>query len=300
MNVWTPEIEVTSELACELIINQFPELLPIQVTLFGKGFDNTVFLVNQQYIFRFPRRTIAVPLLKTENKLLPEIAKELNIPIPVPVFLGKHCDAYPWPFTGYLSVPGVTPDRLTEEQRIAAAIPLARFLRTLHQVPIEKAKDCDVPFDELNRLNIETRKDRLEENVKKLINDGLIQDNLAIMEYLEELKTVEPSSNLALVHGDLHFRNVVVDKNGMISGIIDWGDVHLGDPAVDLSFVYSFLPPDGRKKFFNTYGQVEETTKYLARFKAVYTSVTLVRYAHDLKDIGFTEAALQALKLALT
>jgi aminoglycoside phosphotransferase (APT) family kinase protein len=299
MNEWSPEIEVTPELARELIGTQFPELTPVLVSLFGKGFDNTVFLVNQQYIFRFPRRAIAVQLLQTENKLLPQIEKELNIPIPVPVFLGQPCEAYPWPFSGYLSVPGVTPDGLSKKQRIEAAVPLAKFLLALHQFPIEKAEQSDVPFDELNRLSIEKRKEKLKDNVTKLINDGVFKDHIPITKYIEELQAVEPSSKLALVHGDLHIRNILVDEKGILSGIIDWGDVHIGNPAVDLSFVYSFLPPEGRREFFKVYGQVDETTKYLARFKAVFTSVLLLRYAQDLGDTGFLVAAMEALNITL-
>src|SRR5437773_2511881 len=35
------------------------------------------------------------------------------------------------------------------------------------------------------------------------------------------------------IHGDLHARNVLVE-NGAITGVIDWGDVAVGDRATDL------------------------------------------------------------------
>lgn len=300
MNSWSPEIELSPQDAKGLIADHFPQLCPLNIKLLGQGFDNTVFMVNQQYVFRFPRRTISVGLLKTENQLLPHLTEFLNLRIPEPVFFGQPSKEYPWPFTGYKVVSGVTPGVLSETIRNESAVPLAVFLRALHQYPIEKAKSYDVPFDQLNRLSIETRKETLIENVNKANDDGLLENPEVIMDYLKSLKIVEESSNLTLVHGDLHFRNILVNSQEYISGIIDWGDVHIGHPAVDLSFVYSFLPPTGRSRFYEVYGRVDERTQYLAKFKAVYTTVVLLRYAYDQNDSKFIEAALQSLNLALT
>ena len=299
INPWTPEIELTIQEASELIAVQFPELIPINISFLGLGFDNTVFKVNDKYVFRFPRREIAVDLIKTENKLLPHIAKFLNLPIPEPIFFGSPSETYPWPFSGYKIVKGVTPGALSDEIRIAAVEPLAKFLRYLHQFPIEIAKDFNVPFDQLNRLSIPIRREKLADNVNKAVKDGLIKNPEMIRNYLIYLRNVEVNQEYALVHGDLHIKNLLVDTNGMISGIIDWGDVHIGHPAVDLSIVYSYLPPAGRSQFFEVYGHVDETTLYLARFKAIFTSVMLVRFADDQNDQRGLNAALQALNMAL-
>ena len=63
MNPWSPEIELSTHDAICLITNQFPELSPLKISLLGQGFDNTVFMVNDLFVFRFPRRTIASDLL---------------------------------------------------------------------------------------------------------------------------------------------------------------------------------------------------------------------------------------------
>lgn len=297
---WRPELELSTEIASNLIGAQFPQLTPLHTILLGQGFDNTVFMVNHQYIFRFPRRTLAARLLLTENKISPHIAQALNFPIPEPIFFGSPSKQYPWSFSGYKKVSGITPSLLSEKQRMAAAVPLAKFLRTLHQYPIGKAKAFDVPYDQLNRLDIHARKGKLEEDVMQAIDNGLFKSTEGILEYLRHLKMVNVGAEHVLVHGDLHFRNILVNADNHISGIIDWGDVHIGHLAVDLSFVYSFLPREGRRQFFEIYGQVDEKTKYLARFKAVYTSVSLIRYAHDQRNKEFIEAGLQALDLALS
>jgi aminoglycoside phosphotransferase (APT) family kinase protein len=43
---------------------------------------------------------------------------------------------------------------------------------------------------------------------------------------------VPPSADRTLIHGDLGAEHVFVDA-GRITGVIDWGDAAIGDPAVD-------------------------------------------------------------------
>ena len=51
-----------------------------------------------------------------------------------------------------------------------------------------------------------------------------------------------------VVHGDLHFRQVLVE-GGELSGVIDWGDVCRGDPSVDFPLYWSSLTTEGRAEF---------------------------------------------------
>ncbi|WP_010268212.1 phosphotransferase [Paenibacillus senegalensis] len=85
----------------------------------------------------------------------------------------------------------------------------------------------------------------------------------------------------ALLHGDLHFKNMLVNENGIVSGIIDWGDLSVGHPACDLSVAYSFLPQYARGVFFETYGVADEETKLLARLIAVYIPALILMQAVD-------------------
>ena len=46
---------------------------------------------------------------------------------------------------------------------------------------------------------------------------------------------------------------------------MDWGDICLGDPAVDLSIAYTFFPAALRERFFEFYGDVDTATRRRAR-----------------------------------
>ena len=88
--LWKAEREVDTALARQLVTSQFPALADspsLAVERIGAGWDNVAFLVtgaNGPFVFRFPRRSIAVPLIETETRLLPLLAPALPLPIPVP------------------------------------------------------------------------------------------------------------------------------------------------------------------------------------------------------------------------
>lgn len=296
-NAWDAEQIVSARLAKTLIETQFPELAPANISLIGYGFDNTVYQVNDRFVFRFPRRELAVGLLKTENQLLPSLASQLPLSIAEPIFFGKPNGGYHWPFTGYHYVQGTPPARLTEEERIQSASVLARFLRTLHHYPHLKAQKLGVPFDELNRLDMMKRKPALEKYVKQMKERSLYSKQEILEDYVNDIQEIHYQEKHVLVHGDLHIKNMIVDQTNMVSGIIDWGDVHIGHPAVDLAIAYSFLPPKGRARFFKEYGKVDEETHRLAKWKAVFTTVVLVAHSYDQGDKQTLEEALESLNL---
>jgi aminoglycoside phosphotransferase (APT) family kinase protein len=299
-NPWSPEIEI-STLQAELMIGrQFPELRPFHVKVLGEGFDNSVFLVNGQFVFRIPRREMAAGLLETENRLLPVIAPMLPIPVPNPIFVGVPKGRYPWPFAGYKLLDGTVPSGLTREQRMLSVEPLAQFLKTLHAFPTSEAERLGVPYDQLGRLDFTKRKPMIEGNMEKA--KGLIgaDEMEQLRVFIFSLQKPFADKTRTLVHGDFHIRNMLVDEAGRISAVIDWGDTHIGHPALDLSIIYSFLPPEARGEFFQVYGEVKPEIKLMARFKALYTLLLLLLYGDNMNDELLVCECRKALQQALS
>lgn len=131
MQPWVPQIEIDTTTARRLIDQQWPQLAGSSVKLIGNGWDNTVFKVVNDLLFRFPRREIAVALLEMEAKLLPWLAPQLPLAIPLPLYFGEPTGEFPWPFLGYRYLPGETACQLGlgEEQRTQLAEPLGCFAR---------------------------------------------------------------------------------------------------------------------------------------------------------------------------
>src|SRR6185295_15436029 len=106
MPVWTAEVKVDEPLARRLIAEQFPQVSLDAVELLGEGWDNTVWLVDGRWAFRFPRREIALPGVQRELAVLSELAPQVPLPIPVPKWVGEPSEAFPWPFFGAEAIEG--------------------------------------------------------------------------------------------------------------------------------------------------------------------------------------------------
>lgn len=171
----------------------------------------------------------------------------------------------------------------------------------MHDFPLTEAENLQVPYDQLGRIDILKRKPMLDANIKKAKEKGLIDQKTAaqLATFLLTIKSSLADKTKALVHGDLHIRNMLVNESGTVSAIIDWGDTHIGRPAVDLSIAYSFLPAEGRNRFFEIYGEVSTEVKAIAKFKAVYTIIILLLYADDLNDTELLNDSITSLQMSL-
>jgi len=294
---WTPECVVSAPLARELIEAQIPVLSPVKIAPLGSGWDNTVYRVNDQYVFRFPRRQVAVELLDVELRLLPAIADRLPLPIPVPIMFGQPCDRYEWPFAGYRFLPGRTACRASMDsaQRAEAAAPIAQFLAALHAIPADEATDLGVPFDTLGRLDPLKRAASTQTNLDQLVRSGLIDDYAPWLQVADQLASIRPARGDTLVHGDLYALHILVDANATPCGCIDWGDAHVGDPAVDLAMAQMFLPPEAQSMFRSAYGGIDEETWRLAGLRAWYDAALTTAYGHEIGDDHLVREGLTAL-----
>ena len=295
---WLAEVEVTHERAAALIESQCPALAPVTLSLMGAGWDNTAYLVNGEWVFRFPRRTIAVPLLEAEGRVLPKLAPHLPCPIPRPEWFGRPADGYPWPFLGYRRLAGeVASDvGLDESARAALARPLARFLRALHDVPQTDADAWGAPPDAFGRLDGARLERMVRPALAELVARGTIDDAAPWLDVVEAgLAALPVDMSLALVHGDFYSRHVLVDETGGMAGVIDFGDLHVGHPAVDLSIVWTLLPARARHAFFEIYGSVSARAAAAARLRALTSAIAQEAYGHDVGDAQIEREGVRAL-----
>lgn len=298
-NPWDAEWAVSESLAERLIHGQFPQLSGEPVRILGHGWDNTVFLVGKKYVFRFPRRSIAVALLETEGRMLPKLAKTVSVPYSKPLFFGEGTSEYPHPFLGYDYLPGSYPVGLTDDQRTRSARTLGTFLKDLHAFPLHTARENGVRRDHRNLTNLASRKEKMTGYLAGLNGRIREEDYRLIANYLEGLAVDRVQPKEVFLHGDLHFKNMLVDDRGQITGVIDWGDINIGHPACDLNIAYCFLPPAARTAFFQAYGEIDEETKLLARLIAVFIPMMILLQAIDDQDEIIAEEAIQNIRRAL-
>ncbi len=304
--MWTADIEVDAALAAALIAAQFPELGGMAVEPFGIGWDNTAFLVGGRIVFRFPRRRVSANLIEREIAILPLVAPHVPLAIPAPRYAGHPTAEYPWVFAGYDLIAGAGADttELSDDTRAALAEPLGRFLRALHAVDTAPLVERGLPPDEIGRLDHHKRLPLATERLTALASSP-IWSTLGIATQPERFVTWladHPPVPLAddartLVHGDLYARHVLLDADARPTGAIDWGDVHLGDPALDVAVAHLVLPARAHDAFRVAYGGVDERTWSAARWRAIYHAILELDYGVRADDAGMRASGATALRL---
>jgi aminoglycoside phosphotransferase (APT) family kinase protein len=236
----------------------------------------TVWLVDGEWTFRFPRRSVVIPGLENEIAYLPQLAPHLPLPIPVPRLIGRPSEDYGWPFYGAPFLPGreLADAELDDDARVGLGRPLGEFLRALHSVDL----DADLPVDPVRRADMSFRVPKTRERLGELEGLDLWSAPTEAHEIVEAAAELEPPPPTAIVHGDLHFRHLLVDGEGAATAVIDWIDLSRNDPGVDFVLYWCALPPDGRAEFREAYGRIAAEDLLRGRILALFLCGTLAVY----------------------
>ena len=286
-NTWDAEHEVDEQLARRLLAGQFPQLALESVVPLAYGFDNTVYVVDGTWAVRFPRRQMGADLFAQEVGLLPALAPLLPVPIPVPELVGRPQGDYPWPFWGGPLLGGVelADAGLPDAHREPLGAAIGAFLRVLHAPDVARAYGTGMAHDPMQRATPSVRGPLGRTSLDRLVVQGHWAHgspaDVAYDELVAEGAPLGPPTGPeVLVHGDLHLRHVLVDDRGLPTGVIDWGDACLADPARDLSFGYAALAGPARDAFFAAYGDPPDREREVrCRVLAAAVSAVLAEYA---------------------
>ncbi len=296
-NPWDPDIDFNTAVARRLVASQFPEYADASLVPFGQGWDNRLLLLNDRWILRFPVRHLAGSLIINEMAALPYLQPRLSLPIPSPAFAGEPDEDYPFRWMGYDKLPGEVLCRIDPPPATAElASQVGAFLRELHASDSEVV---EIPHDVHDKANLDARFEQVDERFQRLIDDDIVpaEDGRNAIGLARDLSKAEGwRQDLAIVHGDLYGYHILSDGVSA-TGIIDWGDIHRGDPAIDLSIGYSWFSGDARHALFDAYGAIDDATHARARFRAIFYAPILIQYGKDIGDMGVEMAGWRALEL---
>jgi aminoglycoside phosphotransferase (APT) family kinase protein len=223
------EFEIDVSLVSNLLAEQHPDLQHLTIYLVDSGWDNAIFRLGKNLCLRFPRRQVAANLIANEQIWLPVLAERLPIPIPTPYRLGKPGQSYPWQWSILPWLTGVTADQQPPHPNQVKRF--VSFLRSLHQ-----PAPANAPINKVRGVPLSQRVASVEERMQRLKKkSNLITPEIEKIwhQALDAPIDVEPT----WLHGDLHPQNILVE-NGIITGIIDWGDITSGDLATDLASIW--------------------------------------------------------------
>jgi aminoglycoside phosphotransferase (APT) family kinase protein len=210
---------------------------------FGRdpGHDHDVVLVGTRAAFRFPRHQEARHALPREVAALAGLGATPGTELPdvLPhVFLDRADDELGRAFLGQRFLPGEPLPRASVDAvgpmayRFAAE--LARVLDALAAVDITKDLATTLTQAPMRRSFPE-----LAEAVRaRLYATMSPADRRVADEALDAVLDIAPPATPSLVHGDFVGRNLRWDADETrLTGVLDWGQVHLGDPAYDIASV---------------------------------------------------------------
>ncbi|MFG1859826.1 phosphotransferase [Microbispora bryophytorum] len=204
----------------------------------GAGWDSQARLVRGRWVERRPRRPEVAARLVMETRLMPWLAQRLPLPVPIPHVLRQE--------------PLVVRHKMVAGESLgifeaAGGRTLGAFLRALHTVDPAEAVRRGVPSPrEVLRERAATVKD-FGTRVIPLLPD----DRRAVASTLLDAVAALPAH--ALVHGDLGPEHVLM-RDGAVSGVIDFSDAHVGDPALDLAWALHGAPPTFARAVAAEYG----------------------------------------------
>lgn len=240
---WDADRPLDEARVARAIERQFPELTPARVEWFGSGWDNDVYRVNGDWLFRFPRRAEIVPTIEPERRLLERLAGGVSIAIPRFEWTGRPGPEFPYPFVGYRLIPGVGADSLRACLPPAAewtmAVRLGHALAEIHAVPVEEAIALGAARHAWGPRGAARRARALLPRLKSLAAPDLVRDYAALLD--GAVDPPPPSKVVRLAHGDLGADHLLVDPATFeLTGLIDFADAGLYDPAIDFVALFQW------------------------------------------------------------
>jgi aminoglycoside 2''-phosphotransferase len=209
----------------------------------GRGTESVAYLIDGEWVARFPAVPTAQTTLRRELALLPALRPALPLATPGFEHVGRSDTELL--FVAYRSISGVpltadTLEALARDEQDAALASLAEFLRALHAFPVELARRAGVR-EERDKGGYNRRQRSLHQGLRGLLSPAEIE---RLDDTFTRYERDHPPVRLTpvLLHADIKPDHVIYDPVAQrVSGVLDWGDVCLGDPDFDLAIIAMFF-----------------------------------------------------------
>ncbi len=205
----------------------------------SNGWDNEMWRLGDELAVRVARRTSALELLTAECHWLPHLP-DLGVAVPAPRWHARpdaeghvRWAVVPW-FEGT--------DLLGRTGGADLADALGAALARLH-VPAP----AELPTNPVRGVPLATRLPRTVTDLEAIDRGELVDEASRVARSLPSPPTRRWS------HGDVHPGNLVIDGDGRLVALIDFGDLGAGDEANDLAAAWLLFDEPERRRFVDRY-----------------------------------------------
>ena len=266
----SPERLIDSDLVRRLIADQFPQWANLPVRPVAQsGWDNRTFHLGEDMSVRLPSSQMYSRQVEVEQRWLPVLARALPLPIPQPLAMGEPDHGYPWKWSVYRWIPGeaASPGAINSLPEFSRQ--LAGFLVSLQKIDATNGPPPG-PGNFYRGGNLS-------------IYDNQARSAIAALDWRVNASAAERAWSAALttnwerapvwVHGDIAMGNLLLN-HGRLSGVIDFGQLAVGDPACDLAIAWTLLRGESREVFRTALG-LDSATWQRGRAWALWKAVIL-------------------------
>ena len=229
------EFVTNLELGKKIIIERYPEFNNCSFTEDNRGWDNFVIKIDDEYIFRFPKRDSSFRTIEMENNVLKHLNILLPVNIKVPEFIYKNLEN-DYPFVGYKMIKGkFLSEKLynsfSNKEKDSFIKNMMIFINILHSIEIDSIKldvvdalsNYQYRYNEFKEKCFEYFDNKLKDKTNTLFNNYFNDKNMQMFR-----KTI--------IHGDLSTDHIIITDTGI--GIIDFGDTRVFDNAYDFQWLF--------------------------------------------------------------
>ncbi len=218
--------------------NEFPEVGFRKATLANNGDDHAVLILDKQRIVRFPRTEKYKRSFKQELRILKTL-RERKIPVPVYDLVSRKFDFGSYKFIDGTELREMLFASFSREVKEKLVSDIASCISEIHSLPTTLI-DTSIgngrwDSDEIWRYSERYEKER-RAVIKKHVNIEMLHQ---IDRLFTGIKIMKPPQ-FCVVHADLTDDHILVSPDGALMGIIDFGDVTIGDPAFDFSHFWDY------------------------------------------------------------
>ena len=221
------------------IKKEFPEVTWTSARLRDEGWDHFAVILDDSLVFRLPKNKVEDGYFSNEIALLELVASRTSVRMPKVTHVSRDktiigCEYLPGDQLDLQTVANLDHDSFE-----AVAEQLAQFLSDLHVISPEECQDRSS-----SRRRYEDETKWLSDGYPEHLKDRLPAVECEIIEnYIEELEScISSCLQKVLLHGDLAFEHILLDRKEKRISIIDFSDWTFGDPALDFCGLYDWPP----------------------------------------------------------
>jgi aminoglycoside phosphotransferase (APT) family kinase protein len=246
------EVDIDASLVGRLIAGQFPRWAGLPLTeVRSAGTDNAIYRLGGELAVRLPRLGRSAVDVDKEQRWLPRLAPSLPLAVPVPVGRGVPAEGFPYPWSVYRWLDGENvvdaPVDLGD-----AAVRLGRFVAALRRI------DPAGGPPSFRGGPVTTLDDRVRREIGDLAVADTVDGDLVTAVWETAVAAPAWDGPPAWVHADLYPVNLL-GRVGRLSGVVDFGGLGVGDPAIDLLPAWALLTA-GTRELFRAEAGVDDAT----------------------------------------